>query len=178
MDVAAAADGSGNLYFLEETGQRVRVITPDVKISTYAGTGELGMPTSPTGIATSQPLNSPQGLAVDSSGALYIADTGNNIVRKVTRDGNITTVAGTGTAGYTGDGGPATSATLKGPTGIAVDSYGNLFIADSTNAGLREVGVDGIISTVAGVSATTPVAGGVVESSMILPSVETAALDK
>jgi sugar lactone lactonase YvrE len=159
IDVAVAGNGSGNLYVLEETGQRLRVITPDGKISTYAGTGTLGTPTSPTGVATSQPLNSPQGLAVDPSGAVYIADTGNNIVRKVTTDGNITTIAGTGTAGYTGDGGPATSATLRSPIGIAVDSYGNLFIADARNAALREVGADGIISTVAGIPATTPVAG-------------------
>ena len=159
VDVAVAGNGTGNLYVLEETGQRVRVITPDGKISTFAGTDTLGTSTSPTGVATSQPLNSPQGLAVDSSGAVYISDTGNNIVRKVTTDGNITTVAGTGTAGYTGDGGPATSATLRSPIGIAVDSYGNLFIADARNAALREVGADGIISTVAGIPANTPVAG-------------------
>ena len=122
VDVAVAGNGGGNLYILEEVGQRLRVITPDGKIATYAGTGSVGAPSSPTGVATAQPLNNPQGIAVDSSGAVYIADTGNNIVRKVTTDGNIATVAGTGTAGYTGDGGQATSAPVAEAVGVPLAS--------------------------------------------------------
>ncbi len=160
VDVAEAGNGSGNLYILEQQGNKIRVITPNGNIATYAGTGLPGFPGSPTGVALSQPLNSPQGLAVDSSGALYIADTGNNLIRKITTDGNITTVAGSGVSGYTGDGGPATSASLRNPTAVAVDSNGNLFIADTRNDVIREVGAaDGIISTVAGIPSTTPVAG-------------------
>jgi hypothetical protein len=78
-----------------------------------------------------------------------MADTGNNLVRKLS-GGNFTTVVGTGVAGYTGDGGPALSATVRNPTGVAVDSFGNIFIADTRNNVIREVGADGIISTVAG----------------------------
>ena len=156
VDVAVAGNGSGNLYILEQAGAKVRVITPNGNIATYAGTGSPGAPSSPTGVATSQPFNGPQGLAVDSSGALYIADTGNSLIRKVTTDGNIATVAGTGTPGYSGDGGQATSAALRNPTGIAVDSYGNLFIADTRNDVIREVGANGIINTIAGIVSTTP----------------------
>jgi len=159
VDVAIAGNGSGNLYILEQQGNKVRVITPNGNIATYAGTGLPGAPSSPTGVALSQPLNAPQGLAVDTTGALYIADTGNNLIRKVTTDGKIATVAGSGASGYTGDGGAATSAALRSPTAVAVDSFGNLFIADTRNDVIREVGADGIIGTVAGIPATTPVAG-------------------
>jgi sugar lactone lactonase YvrE len=152
VDVAVAGDKSGKLYILEEQGDKVRVITPNGNIATYAGTGAPGAPTASTGVALSQPLNNPQGLAVDSTGALYIADTGNNLIRKVTTDGNITTVAGSGVSTYTGDGGPALSAGLRSPTGVTVDTYGNMFIADTRNNVIREVGADGIISTVAGVN--------------------------
>jgi uncharacterized repeat protein (TIGR02543 family) len=159
VDVAIAGNGSGNLYILEQQGNKVRVITPNGNIATYAGTGLPGAPPSPTGVALSQPLNGPQGLAVDTTGALYIADTGNNLIRKVTTDGKIATVAGSGASGYTGDGGAATSAALRSPTAVAVDSFGNLFIADTRNDVIREVGADGIIGTVAGIPAVPPVAG-------------------
>jgi hypothetical protein len=89
-------------------------------------------------------------MTIDSSGSLYIADTGNNLIRKITTNGNIATVAGTGAPGYTGDGGQALSATLRNPTGVAVDTYGNIFIADTRNNVIREVGADGIIATIAG----------------------------
>jgi sugar lactone lactonase YvrE len=159
VDVAVAGDKSGNLYILEEAGNRIRVITPNGNIATYAGTGTLGAPPTPTGTALSQPFNNPQGLATDSTGALYVADTGNNLIRKITTDGNIATLVGTGAEGYAGDGGPAISATLRSPAAVAVDSYGNLFIADTRNDVVREVGADGIISTVAGIPSATPVAG-------------------
>jgi trimeric autotransporter adhesin len=149
VDVAFA-NGSGNLYILEQAGERIRVITPNGNIATYAGTGVPGTPTSITGTATSLPVNGPQGLAIDSSGTLYIADTGNNLIRTVTTAGNMTTIIGNGAPGYTGDGGPALSASVRNPTGVAVDSFGNIFIADTRNNVIREVGTDGIISTVAG----------------------------
>jgi trimeric autotransporter adhesin len=149
VDVAVAANG--NVYILEQAGERIRVITPtNGNISTYAGTGIIGTPNSPTGSALSQPVNAPQGMTIDSSGTLYIADTGNNIIRKITTDGNVATIVGTGGSSYTGDGGPALSATLRNPTGVAIDTFGNIFIADTRNNVIREVGTDGIISTVAG----------------------------
>ena len=149
VDVAFA-NGSGNLYILEQTGNRIRVITPNGNINTYAGIGTPGAPPSPTGKALSQPVNAPQGMAIDSSGTLYLADTGNNLIRKITTDGNITTIVGTGAATYTGDGGPALAATVRNPTGVAIDTFGNVFIADTRNNVIREVGADGIISTIAG----------------------------
>jgi uncharacterized repeat protein (TIGR02543 family) len=150
VDVAVAS-GTNNVYILEQSGNRIRVITPaNGNINTYAGTGIPGTPSSPTGTALSQPVNNPQGMTIDSSGALYIADTGNNLIRKITTDGNVATLVGTGAAGYTGDGGPALAATVRNPTGVAIDTYGNIFIADTRNNVLREVGADGIIATVAG----------------------------
>jgi uncharacterized repeat protein (TIGR02543 family) len=160
IDVAVSGNGNGNLYILEEQGNKIRVITPNLYINTYAGTGVPGVPSSPTGVATSQPFNNPQGMTSDSSGTLYIADSGNNIIRKLTTDGNITTIVGNGTSGYSGDGGPALSASLRNPVAVAIDSYGNLFISDTRNDVIREVGAsDGIISTIAGIPGTTPTAG-------------------
>jgi sugar lactone lactonase YvrE len=148
IDVAVNATGS--VYILEEAGNRIRVITPNGNINTFAGIGVPGVPSSPTGTGISQPVNNPQGMTIDSNGVLYVADTGNNIIRKYTTDGNVATVVGTTASGYTGDGGPALSATLRNPTGVTIDTFGNIFIADTRNNVIREVGADGIISTVAG----------------------------
>ena len=90
------------------------------------------------------------GLAVDGSGNLFIADTGNHAVRRVSPNGTITTVAGTGLGGFSGDGGPAATAQLANPTGVAVDRAGNLFVSDYGNFRIRKVSRNGIISTVAG----------------------------
>jgi sugar lactone lactonase YvrE len=149
--VDVAVNSTGNLYILEQLGNRIRVITKNNgNIAEYAGTGVPGTPSSPTGSALGQPMNGPQGMTIDSSGSIYYADTGNNLIRKITTDGNVATVVGTGTAGYTGDGGSALSATVRNPTGVAVDSFGNIFIADTRNNVIREVGADGIIATIAG----------------------------
>jgi uncharacterized repeat protein (TIGR01451 family) len=118
-------------------------------ISTYAGNGTAGF-SGNGGPATSASLYYPDGVALDSSGNLYIADTWNNRVRKVSTSGTISTVAGNGTAGFSGDGGPATSASLRYPDGIALDSSGNLYIADTSNMRVRKVSTSGTISTVAG----------------------------
>jgi len=115
-------------------------------IQTVAGTVVLG----DGGPATEAVLNFPNAVAVDTAGNLYIADTSNNRVRKVNTAGGITTVAGTGVAGSGGDCGPATAATLNGPFGVAVDSSGNFYIADSYNNRIRKVTTAGIITTVAG----------------------------
>ena len=90
------------------------------------------------------------GVVVDNSGNLYIADTGNSRVRKVSGDGVITTIAGTGVSGYSGDGGPAKSAQLKAPTGLALDASGNLYVADYLDNRIRKISTDGVITTVAG----------------------------
>ena len=115
------------------------------------------------GPATAAAFWSPEGVAVDAAGDVFISDTGNNVVREVNQStGVITTVAGTGSAGYTGDGDQATSAELSSPIGLAVDNEGDLFIADLGNWVVREVNIaSGVISTVAGGGSLGYYAGGV-----------------
>jgi uncharacterized protein (TIGR03437 family) len=156
--VGVAVDSGGNLYVADYNNSRIRKVSNGV-ITTVAGNGTVGY-SGDNGPATSAQLSSPQGVAVDSAGNLYIADVGNNRVRKVS-NGVITTVAGTGPAypggGFGGDGGPATSAQLYWPVGVAVDSAGNLYIADLNNERIRRVS-KGVITTVAG-SATLDYSG-------------------
>jgi sugar lactone lactonase YvrE len=118
-------------------------------IATVAGKGASGY-SGDGATATNAGLNLPCGVAVDSSGNLYIADTDNERIRKVAANGIITTVAGKGAAGYSGDGGPATNASLNLPYGAALDAFGNLYIADRSNNRIRKVAANGIITTVAG----------------------------
>jgi sugar lactone lactonase YvrE len=144
-----AVDGSGNLFITDTNNQRIRKVSPSGTISTAAGTGNLGF-SGDGGPATSANLNYPSGLAVDGSGNLFIADTNNERVRMVSPSGTISTVAGTGTRGFSGDGGPAVSARLSIPYGLAVDGLGNLFIVDGGNYRVRKVSPLGRISTIAG----------------------------
>ena len=116
---------------------RVRKVTPAGIISTVAGNGTPDY-SGDGGAATSAELNQPAGVAVDGLGNLYIADTSNNRIRKVTPAGIISTVAGNGTPDYSGDGGTATSAELNQPAGVAVDGLGNLYIADTSNNRIPE----------------------------------------
>ncbi|MFE5832735.1 RICIN domain-containing protein [Streptomyces sp. NPDC056488] len=147
-----AVDGTGVLYVAEYNGHRVRRITADGKISTIAGTGGAGSK-GDGGPAASAQLNRPQALAVDGAGGLCIADSDNHRIRKVAADGTISTVAGTGTAGFGGDGEQATSARLNSPLGVVVDGAGALYVADSGNHRVRKVAADGTISTAAGTGA-------------------------
>jgi Concanavalin A-like lectin/glucanases superfamily/FG-GAP-like repeat/HYDIN/CFA65/VesB-like, Ig-like domain/Abnormal spindle-like microcephaly-assoc'd, ASPM-SPD-2-Hydin/FIMAH domain/NHL repeat len=144
-----SVDGSGNLYIADTNNNRIRKVDASGNISTVAGNGTAGY-SGDGGAATSASLASPYGVAVDGAGDLYIADAGNSRIRKVDASGNISTVAGNGTEGYSGDGGPATSAGLLFPARVAVDSAGNLYIADTDNQRIRRVDASGIISTVAG----------------------------
>ncbi len=118
-------------------------------ITTVAGNGSLGF-SGDGGSATNAQLNSPGSIVVDQFGNIFIADTSNRRVRKVDTNGIITTIAGTGSSGFTGDGGTATNATLNLPQGVAVDGFGNLFIADLNNSRIRKVDTNGIISTIIG----------------------------
>ncbi len=144
-----AVDAAGNLYISDSQNNRIRKVTPAGVITTVAGSGQKGF-SGDGGPATAAALSSPTGLAIDAAGNLYISDSENNRVRKVTPAGIISTVAGTGQRGYSGDGGQAVAAALNWPTGLAVDSTGNLYIADMANARIRKVSPAGIISTVAG----------------------------
>jgi Ca2+-binding RTX toxin-like protein len=147
---ALALDASGDLFIADSGNNRIReVVHSTGNIQTVAGTGTRG-DGGDGGAATAALLNGPTGLAVDAAGDLFISDTGNNRVREVT-GGTIRTVAGTGTAGFGGDGASATLATLDGPSAIAVDALGDLLIADTLNNRIREVlAGSGTIITLAG----------------------------
>jgi uncharacterized protein (TIGR03437 family) len=147
---SVAVDSSDNLYFLDSSGGYVRKVTPDGVIGTIAGTGNSGY-NGDNIPATSASFYHPYALTLDSAGSIYIADSYNNRVRKITPDGIVTTVAGNGKAGYNGDNIQATSASLNFPIGVIVDAAGNLYIADADNALVRMVSPQGIITTVAGV---------------------------
>ena len=147
-----ALDGAGNIYIADYGNDRVRMVSPvGGTITTVAGNGAEGYAGN-GGAATSAELDVPAGLALDGAGNLYIADLFNNVIRKVAAaTGIITTVAGNGTQGFSGDGGLATQAELNQPDGVAVDGAGNVYIADAHNSRVRMVSAtSGNISTVAG----------------------------
>ena len=140
------------LFFLISTallGQGILTVTPGRTVTTEAGTGTLGA-TGDSGQAVSATVANPAAVAFDANGNLYLADAQNQVIREISKAGIITVVAGTeATEGYSGDNGPATSATLDTPTGVAVDANGNIFITDSHNHRIREVS-SGTITTIAG----------------------------
>ncbi len=144
-----AVDWLGNLYVADSGNHRVRMVSSGGHITTVAGNGLRGR-RGDGGPATSAELDTPAGVAVDGEGNLYIAEQGGHTVRKVDRRGIISTVAGTGQPGYSGDGEAAATARLNAPTGIAVDVSANLIIADTGNHRIRWVGGDGVIRTIAG----------------------------
>jgi len=147
---SVVVDATGNLFIADGENNRVRKVSPSGMISTVAGTGQAGF-SGDGGPATQARLNFPiGGLALDKAGNLFISDGANNRVRKVSPEGIITTVAGTGQIGFSGDGGPATEARFDGPRVGAVDAAGNLFVADLYNHRIRKVSPDGLITTVAG----------------------------
>jgi len=147
--VGLVLDKNGNLYFVDSCNSVVRRVDPSGIITTIAGNGQGG-DGGDGGPATSASLNDPVALAVDAAGNLYIADWLDPRVRLVKPDGTISTLAGTGAGGYTGDGGLAISATLGRPSGLAVDSAGNVYVADTYNNAIRKISTSGIITTVAG----------------------------
>jgi sugar lactone lactonase YvrE len=141
-----ATQQTGVFYLAASTSNRVLKVTVPPGQSVNSGQWQ----TSSCVVAQSPAVSQPAGLALDALGNLYIADSGSNRIRAVGVDGTIRTVAGTGTAGFTGDGGPAVKAQLNGPAGLAVDASGALFIADTGNNRIRRVSPDGTITTVAG----------------------------
>lgn len=144
-----AFDRSGNEYIADTYNNRIRKISLDGNITTYAGTGVRGY-YGDGGNAKLAQLSTPQGLASDALGNLYVADTGNNVIRKISTTGVITTVAGSGVRGYSGDNGSALVAAFNGPTAIAVDSLGAIYVADRFNNRIRRVSSDGVVITIAG----------------------------
>jgi TonB family protein len=146
---SVVVDAAGNIYIADTGNARIRKIALNGVISTIAGTGSPGF-SGDAGPAAAAQLKDPMGITVDSGGNIYVADAGNNRIRKIDTNGRIHTIAGNGTAGFGGDDGPATSALLKNPAGVAVDAAGNIFIADSGNNRIRQVTTDGVIRTVVG----------------------------
>ena len=156
----AVADAKGNIYISDTYASVVYIVTPDGNLNIYAGQigdAQYGGDNIP---ATSSAFAFPEGLALDQSGNLYISDPPTNRIRKIAADGTITTFAGTGKAGYSGDGGPANQAKLNFPQGIAFDSKGDLLIADRENNRLRMVTPDGNITTIAGNGTNTSSGNG------------------
>jgi uncharacterized protein (TIGR03437 family) len=139
----------GNVYIPDSGNSVVRKVSPDGTITTVVGNGSTGYG-GDGGLAIDATLDYPEAVAFDTAGNYYVADEGANVVRKVDTNGMISTAVGTGAPNYTGDGGPATSATLDGPVGVQVDSSNNLYISDQGNNVIRKVTSGGIISTYAG----------------------------
>jgi sugar lactone lactonase YvrE len=166
-----AVDEAGNLLISDYGNFRVRKVTPDGIIRAAAGNGTLGY-AGDGGPAAAAFFNNPSAVAADSSGNLFVADTANHRIRKITPGGITSTIAGTGVAGFSGDGGGATAALLNNPSGVAVDISGNLFVADSANERIRKITPGGVISTVAGVGSTGSwVEGGLATSTRIFNAV-------
>lgn len=140
-----AVDSAGNLYVTDTNTHRISKILPSGTTSTFAGSGTRGFA---DGAAAQAQFSDPQGIAVDANGNVYVAEYGNNRVRKVTPDGTVSTLAGSGTMGFAD--GPGTEAQFAHPRGIAVDAHDNVYVADAENNRVRKVAPDGAVSTLAG----------------------------
>jgi sugar lactone lactonase YvrE len=140
-----AVDSSGNVFVADTYNHAIRKITPAGVVSTFAGGVSYGF-TNGTGTVAS--FSMPTGVAVDSSGNVFVADTGNNVIRKITPAGVVSTFAGSGTGGFTN--GTGTAASFLWPTGVAVDNSGNVFVADKFNYAIRKISPSGVVSTLSG----------------------------
>lgn len=138
-------DAAGNLYVADQSNHRIRKITPEGQTSTFAGTGEVGYVDGP---GTSAQFFYPAGIAMDAFGNLYVSDSGNDVIRKITPSGVVSTYAGSGQRGFAD--GAAANAKFKGLSGLAIDKAGNLYVVDSYNYVIRKITSSGIVSTVAG----------------------------
>ncbi len=149
IPIDVVADAYGNYYIAESNEPRVRKVNSSGIISTYAGNGTVGY-SGDGGAATAAQFVSITGLALDNSGNLYVSDAESHTIRKVSTSGIITTIAGTGTAGYSGDGGPATAAAIAYPYGLCTNAGGDLFFADPNRHVVRKINTSGVITTFAG----------------------------
>ena len=143
--LSIALDASGNVYVADTAGHLIRKVTPAGVVSTLAGSGAVG---ATNGVGNAASFNFPQGIVVDPIGNIYVADAGNNLIRKITKDGLVSTLAGSGAQGAAN--GMGTDASFKGPSGLALDLAGNIYVSDSLNQLIRKVTPAGVVSTVAG----------------------------
>ncbi len=143
---SVAVNRLGQVYFSDSDNHRIRKVSVDGIITTFAGNGQAGS-LGDGGPATQASLNDPNGVVFDVRGNLFIADDAANVIRRVGLDGVISTVAGTGVAGFSGDGGPGTAATLNAPYDLIFDETGNLYISDSANNRIRVLRPDGSLDT-------------------------------
>ena len=174
--VAVATDRSGNFYISDQTNHRIRMVNTSGVITTIAGNGTAGY--SGDGLAaTNAEMHSAVGLIVDSAGNVYFVDEVSMVVRKINTSGIISTVAGNGTMGYSGDGTAASAAQLHSPTDVTMDAAGNLFIADAGNNCVRKVNTAGIISTVAGNGSSGFSADGTLATNAVFNSMGSVAVD-
>lgn len=164
-----------NIYIAEDGGYRIRKIDPTGIISTVAGNGIAGYG-GDGGPATAAMFTRPYRVCVDTAGTVYTSDGGTRI-RKISTDGIISTIAGNGSTGFLGDGGPATMAQFNGCAGIKIDKWGNIYIADFSNAKVRKIDVSGTISTIAGQYSTSPLLDGTPATSGALASPEGVEVD-
>lgn len=152
-----AFDAFDNLYIADQCNHRIRRVDRAGVITTVVGSGtpgaQFGAFSGDGGPALSAQFQHPTALALDGAGAIYISDQLNHRIRKVFRNGTVTTLAGTGASGFSGDGGPADQATMGPPGAVAVDAAGNVFFGDTANNRVRRIGIDGMITTVAGTGA-------------------------
>lgn len=138
-------DSSGIAYMADQYNNRISKILPDGTVSVFAGTGDPGYADGPAGTAQ---FNRPMGIAIDAAGNLYVADTVNNYIRKITPSGDVSTLAGDGNAGYAD--GPGATAEFAYPIGIAVSASGVVYVADPNNARIRAISQTGEVTTFAG----------------------------
>jgi uncharacterized protein (TIGR03437 family) len=168
LPTGIAIDSAGNIFIADTVNHRIReILASNGNIKTVAGNGTAGY-TGDKGQAASAELNQPSGVAVDGSGNLYIADTNNHVIRKVTSGGVISTFAGNNQAGSSGDGGAANVAQLNSPTAVALDSANNVYIADTGNNTIRVVAPNGNINTIIGTGNLTKPTSIAVDASGVL----------
>ncbi len=168
---------NGTIYFTEVSGNRVRRLEADGTVTLLAGDGVAGF-SGDGGPALQARLSGPRGIAVADDGTVYVADYTNQRIRRIAPDGTISTFAGTGTAGFSGDGGPAVAAELNNPNDVALGPDGSLFVADLSNNRVRRIAPDGTISTFAGTGLTTWNAGGLSAVATNLPSPRSIGFDR
>jgi len=148
-------DATGNIYVADYGNNNIRKITPAGVVSTFAGSGDAGYA---DGTGTKATFNSPRGLAIDGSGNIFVADLGNNLIRKITPAGVVTTFAGSRGASYL-DNATATSATFNKPNGIAIDANNNIYVAETLNHAIRKITPAGVVTTFVGGNKRTGVVG-------------------